>query len=199
MSRTKQRSYAEPDSNLAKKMQCPRSKPHNAMEVLWTSRERQKLANPGQDTLSMVSLLAWSDQSDHRCRQQQLREDWGCEKGFSRFSRCSTLTRLLTCISRRGARGNTEVDFNVADRLEDCGSLGLEQSQKAPEITQAPQLQVIGEIVQTPQVMEQRVPVADTMIVDVLQQQFTNQVIQVVSLIDECHRFSSSSIAARKP
>ena len=37
MSRNKQKSLAETDANLAKRLQYPRNKQHNVMQVLWRS------------------------------------------------------------------------------------------------------------------------------------------------------------------
>ena len=95
--------------------------------------EQHKFANPRQEPTSETSLPPERELSDH-----------GVDS-----NRCSTLTRSLTYISRRGTPGKTEADFDVADRVEDCGSAGLEQP--------LPQVQIIGEIVQIPQMMEQRV------------------------------------------
>ena len=119
--------------------------------------EQQKFANPRQEPTSETSLPPERELSDH-----------GVDS-----NRCSTLTRSLTYISRRGTLGKTEADFDVADRVEDCGSAGLEQP--------LPQVQIIGEIVQIPKMME-LFPLLDTvqMIVESPQQQLTSDSSSVV-------------------
>ena len=109
---------------------------------------------------------------------------------WTRLQRPSQSTQLPT-----HSQPFAQADFNVADRLEDCGSAGLEQSQKAQDIIQAPQVQVIGEIVQIPHVTEQCVPVVEkAKIVEVLQQHFIDLVVQLIGRVPQIPFIDKSSL-----
>ena len=200
MSRNKQKSLAETDANLAKGLQCPGNKQHNATQVVWRSSKNLPILTIGPNDETVNScFIVWDVGSQDKIRFLRSRH----------YQRTNSLIFVVDNNDRERiedaieavqeaesvATQNTEAGFHEADCPEGYGSAGhrrnhervSDQRAAGSHDPEGSEELFIGEIVQIPHVTEHRVPFVFSarMIVEVTQQQFIDLAIQVAQLIDE--------------